>query len=584
MFLDFYKLREQPFGVTPDPRFLYFGESHREALASLTYGLQTGRGFMALIAPPGMGKTTLLHRLMEQFRDSARTAFLFQQQSDSRGFMRNLLSDLAIESRANDLGGLQRELNEVLLAEFRQGRRFILILDEAQNLDDPILETVRMLSNFETPNAKRIQIILSGQPQLADKLERWELTVHRLQLAGHKGPGLFTRGALHDIAVRSGGIARNINDMCFHALSLGCVKKQKTIDQSTVEEAAHDLNLALLGSATRSRPEGATSQRSQGPDPSALWQDTPINDRDFSHGVDTRLRSYTPAIVRGSSGGRVRWFISALLLIVLSWLIVPRLEERGFSVEESMYALFQRAGEVIRAASGSHPSPPLPSHVSPSGSSTVGASEQLPAVHGPVEVDESKGPLTEDPGSQNADPDNSAGLSGSADGDASGGVVRGNLSQASRETLPAPTENAPSDPETSGDRQAATRRGSLFLNSDVRGATVYLNGTTKPGWKTPCLLSLPPGGYNLAVLKAGYHVAREWVDLNSGEAKQLSVSLKQESAPAAGIVVKTEPMGLLVFIDDRSRGASEVYAELLPGRHTLKILPPSGGEPYLGTF
>src|SRR5512146_3044857 len=150
MFLQYYGFREQPFGTTPDPRLLYLSASHREALASLIYGIETGRGFVGLIAEPGMGKTTLLFQLMEQFRDSARTAFLFQTQGNTREFLSNLIADLGLVPDDRDLSTLQRQLNEVLIQEARLGRRFVLVIDEAQNLEDSVLESVRMLSNFET--------------------------------------------------------------------------------------------------------------------------------------------------------------------------------------------------------------------------------------------------------------------------------------------------------------------------------------------------------------------------------------------------------------------------------------------------
>src|SRR5256885_2446415 len=102
MFLDFYRLREQPFGVSPDPRYLYFSPGHREALASLFYGIETGRGFLALIAEPGMGKTSLLFQLLERLKGSIRSAFLFQTQCDSRELLRNLLEALGIDSRERD--------------------------------------------------------------------------------------------------------------------------------------------------------------------------------------------------------------------------------------------------------------------------------------------------------------------------------------------------------------------------------------------------------------------------------------------------------------------------------------------------
>jgi len=173
MFLDFYGLREQPFGVTPDPRFLYLSPTHREALASMFYGIDAERGFLALIAKPGMGKTNLLFHLLQQFRSKARTAFVFQTQCTSREFMRFLLLELGCEvSGEQDLVTMHEQFNRCLLQEAHAGRRFIVVVDEAQNLEPSVLETIRLLSDFETPQAKLLQIVLSGQPELADKLAR----------------------------------------------------------------------------------------------------------------------------------------------------------------------------------------------------------------------------------------------------------------------------------------------------------------------------------------------------------------------------------------------------------------------------
>jgi len=274
MFLNHFGLREQPFGVTPDAHFLYFSPSHLEAVASLLYGIQSQRGFMALIAKPGMGKTTLLFGLLEHLRDSARTAFLFQAHSDPREFLRSLIADLGIPDQGDDLGRMQRRLNEVLIREARAGRRVVVVIDEAQNLEDSVLEAVRMLSNFEIPGTKLIQILLAGQPQLADKLARRELVQlrqrisilsrlaqfsagetadyieHRLKVAGHEGNPLFTADALAIIHSRSDGIPRNINNLCFHALSLGFANGQKLIDASILNEVLEDLDMEMLGSDT----------------------------------------------------------------------------------------------------------------------------------------------------------------------------------------------------------------------------------------------------------------------------------------------------------------------------------------------
>ena len=169
MYLTYFGLKEQPFGVTPDPRFLYLSEAHKEALASLYYGIEANRGFIGLIAQPGMGKTTMLFHLLETFRSTARIAFLFQTHCNSKEFMRLLLAELGCEEDTQDLVKMYDEFNKRLLQEARAGNRFIVVVDEAQNLPS-VLETVRLLSDFETPRAKLMTIILAGQPELAGKL------------------------------------------------------------------------------------------------------------------------------------------------------------------------------------------------------------------------------------------------------------------------------------------------------------------------------------------------------------------------------------------------------------------------------
>jgi general secretion pathway protein A len=264
MFLKFYGLKEQPFGVTPDPRFLYLSPSHREAIASLYCAIENGRGFSVLIAKPGMGKTSILFRLLETLESRARTAFLFQSDCDSRQLFQSLLLDLGLEV-TDDIVRMREALNRLLLEERGAGRRFVVVLDEAQNLSVEVLESIRLLSNFETPTEKLLHIVLAGQPQLATTLampEMAQLTqrvsatirlaplsleetrtyiLHRLSQAGHKGSEVFTDEAYVLIRQLSEGIPRNISNICFQAMSVGCALRSSKIHPGIIAEVANDL-------------------------------------------------------------------------------------------------------------------------------------------------------------------------------------------------------------------------------------------------------------------------------------------------------------------------------------------------------
>jgi general secretion pathway protein A len=285
MVLDYYKLREHPFGVTPDSRYLFLSPTHREALASLLYGVDAGCGFLALIATPGLGKTTLLFHAMNQLREKALTVFLFQTVCTPMDLLRALLTGLGIQETQGSLIQMQLRLKEVLVEQARLGKRVVVVIDEAQNLDDSVLELIRMLSNFETAREKLIQIILSGQPQLADKIgspdleqlrqrvsifaclkpfsrEDTQLYIeHRLRVAGyHFETPLFTRDALALIADYSDGIPRNINNLCFNSLSLACALQRKPIDSEIVREVIADLDLGRFRKSSPLRPEERVSQ------------------------------------------------------------------------------------------------------------------------------------------------------------------------------------------------------------------------------------------------------------------------------------------------------------------------------------
>jgi type II secretory pathway predicted ATPase ExeA len=270
MFLDFFGLREQPFGMTPDPAYLYASRTHSEALASLEAGIADNRGFFALIAEPGMGKTTLLYQLLDDLRDTSRTVLLSQTQCNSREFIEYILQGLGVETKGMGLVAMHGQLNEILFEELLAGKRFVLVVDEAQNLDDSVLETVRMLSNFETHNTKLLQIILAGQPRLAAKLAQPRLaqlrqrvaalchlepfTVeetglyieHRLKVAGYSGEPIFDAFSIRLISRKGDGIPRNINNLCYTALQLAAARGLRTVTAEIVHEAAKRLDVESL--------------------------------------------------------------------------------------------------------------------------------------------------------------------------------------------------------------------------------------------------------------------------------------------------------------------------------------------------
>ena len=266
-FLEYFGLSEQPFGVTPDPRFLYLGPKHKQALTALNYGTELNRGFLTLISQPGMGKTSLIFNYLEGLRNKARTVFLFQSGSDSRDLMSYMLADMGIDPTGKNLPEMHSILNQALTEQMHMGRRFVLVIDEAQNLTEEVLESVRLLSNFETPWMKLMHIVLAGQPQLDERLaspsmaqlkQRISFAIHidplvkeevdayidhRLWVAGHNGEPLFSIGARNLLAEHSEGIPRKINNLCFCAMSLAYASNQKTVDREMMRDVLVDANL-----------------------------------------------------------------------------------------------------------------------------------------------------------------------------------------------------------------------------------------------------------------------------------------------------------------------------------------------------
>jgi general secretion pathway protein A len=261
MYLTFYGLTEKPFNATPDPKFLYMSPGHRDALAQLLYGVQERKGFIVLTGKVGTGKTTLLHALRRQLDEQTAVSFVFNSTLPFDGILEYALEDLGIakggESRAQQLIAL----NNFLIERERTGQNTVLILDEAQNLDSFTLEQIRLLSNFETPTAKLLQILLVGQPELKARLQLPELQQlkqriglrcqipaltpeevrqymrNRLRIAGARDLGLFTDAAVDRITEYAGGIPRLINIVGDHCLLFGYADQKRRIDRRTVDQA-----------------------------------------------------------------------------------------------------------------------------------------------------------------------------------------------------------------------------------------------------------------------------------------------------------------------------------------------------------
>ena len=283
--LGHFGLRENPFGVTPDPRFLFHSETHREALASLINGIGCEFGFQVLVAQPGMGKTTLLFSFMERFRATASIAFLFQPQLEPHELLQSLLFELGAGSEDTSVRKLSEQINHLLGRAAAERKRVIVVVDEAQNLDFAVLETLRQLSNFESTRVKLMQIILAGQPQLVKILaapeqeqlrqrissigrlsplsldETRDYINHRLRTAGYMGPELFTIRAARNIWENAKGVPRNINTLCFNAMLLGFAGSKKSIDEIILAEAARDLDMSsVLADMYRMEPALVVSQ------------------------------------------------------------------------------------------------------------------------------------------------------------------------------------------------------------------------------------------------------------------------------------------------------------------------------------
>ena len=272
MYKKFFRLRENPFNVNPDPRYLYLTRHIQEALACLIYGIQRRKGFVLLTGEVGTGKTTVLNKLLEWCREERiATAFMFNPRLSEAEFFDFMLVDFGIPCDSTLKSRTLMKLNQWLLDQHRRGNRAILIVDEAQNLSADMLEEIRLLTNLETPTEKLLQIVLAGQPELEGKVNdpglrqlRQRITLwakmrpftlvethgyirERLRIGGSAGEQIFTPAAIEVVHRHARGIPRIINLVCEHALISAFVEHSKTVSERIVEEVARDLDLQEIG-------------------------------------------------------------------------------------------------------------------------------------------------------------------------------------------------------------------------------------------------------------------------------------------------------------------------------------------------
>jgi general secretion pathway protein A len=268
MYKSFFGLKENPFNVNPDPRFLFLTQQIEEALAGLMYGIRTRKGFITLTGEVGTGKTTLINRLLDWLNQQrTRTAFLFNSRMNTNQLFDFVLSEFDITCESRNKSQQLMKLHQWLLERFRAGETAVLIVDEAQNLTYPVLEEIRLLTNLETSTDKLLQVVLSGQPELEEKLRlpqlrqlRQRITLRckttpltqeqtrdyiaeRLRIAGAAGEAIFGKEAVEAVHLYSLGIPRVVNLLCEHSLVNSFVEQKRQVTAKMVEDVAREFQL-----------------------------------------------------------------------------------------------------------------------------------------------------------------------------------------------------------------------------------------------------------------------------------------------------------------------------------------------------
>ncbi len=285
MYQKFFGLRESPFNVNPDPRFLFLTRQIQEALAGLTYGIQNKKGFILLTGEVGTGKTTLLNRLLDWLRGRrVKTAYIFNSKLDVNQLFDFIMAEFEIPCESREKSQVLLRLNQWLLERYRAGETAVLIVDEAQNLSSEVLEEIRLLTNLETSTEKLLQIVLTGQPELEQKLKMPELRQLRqritlrchtaplsleetfgyiaelLRIGGANGEPIFSKEAIEAVHRYSRGIPRVVNLLCEHSLVNSYVDSLRPVPAHLVDEVAREFQLDDIEHVAPAGYSGAAKQ------------------------------------------------------------------------------------------------------------------------------------------------------------------------------------------------------------------------------------------------------------------------------------------------------------------------------------
>jgi general secretion pathway protein A len=265
MYNEFYGFRESPFNITPDPRFLFFSDKHREAFNHVLFGIRERKGFIQITGEVGAGKTTVCRAILSELGPTYKTALILNPMMTGTQLMRAVITELGLKPRKQDRTAYLDLLNAFLLEQAAAGNDVVLLIDEAQDLEPELLEQVRLLSNLETDQRKLLQIVLIGQPELREKLNqkglrqlRQRITVryhlrpldrfeteryvtHRLRVAGADGRPTFTPWAIRRVHRYSHGVPRLVNAVCDKALLYGYVNGTYQLTGRAVRQAVREL-------------------------------------------------------------------------------------------------------------------------------------------------------------------------------------------------------------------------------------------------------------------------------------------------------------------------------------------------------